>query len=202
MHFKHFKRLHGLACFVFVVLLSINPKWLINEEFLNSRTILLSLFSTRRICSREQRKKQLDWLATNTDDITSQSHSLFTCSREQIRQVENRLQRAFNLRVQTSYDKRQGRQILRCKAVKYKETRSLKTAMPDYAFDMREKMWNDEFLRKFCNESSRPCLLPLSGNVKIKLSTLAPLRNSSTWVKNIYPKNYKCTYLSRYGVIH
>ncbi len=44
-----------------------------------------------RICSREQRKKQLDWLATNTDVITSQSHSLFACSREQIRQVENRL---------------------------------------------------------------------------------------------------------------
>ena len=29
----------------------------------------LSLFSTRRICSREQRKKQHDWLATNTDDM-------------------------------------------------------------------------------------------------------------------------------------
>jgi hypothetical protein len=31
---------------------------------------VLSLFSTTRICSREQRKKQLDWLAINTDDIT------------------------------------------------------------------------------------------------------------------------------------
>ena len=51
----------------------------------------LSRFSTWRICSREQRKKQLDWLATNTDVITSQSHSLFACTREQIRQVENRL---------------------------------------------------------------------------------------------------------------
>ncbi len=30
-------------------------------------------------------------LSTNTDDITSQSHSLFTCSCEQIRQVENQL---------------------------------------------------------------------------------------------------------------
>ncbi len=50
----------------------------------------LSRFSTWRICSREQRKKQLDWLATNADVITSQSHSLFACSREQIRQVENR----------------------------------------------------------------------------------------------------------------
>jgi hypothetical protein len=27
--------------------------------------------------SREQRKKQRDWLATNTDVITTQSHSLF-----------------------------------------------------------------------------------------------------------------------------
>ena len=51
----------------------------------------LSHISTRRICSREQRRKQLDWLATNTYDITSQSHSHFSCSREQIRQVENRL---------------------------------------------------------------------------------------------------------------
>ncbi len=50
---------------------------------------LISRFSTWLICSREQRKKQLDWLATNTDVITSQSHSLFACSREQIRQVEN-----------------------------------------------------------------------------------------------------------------
>ena len=50
-----------------------------------------SLFSTRRLCSREQRKKQPYWLATNTDDITSQSHSLFACSREKNRQVENGL---------------------------------------------------------------------------------------------------------------
>jgi hypothetical protein len=43
------------------------------------------------ICSREQRKKQVDWLATNTDDITTQSHSLFAFSREKNRQVENGL---------------------------------------------------------------------------------------------------------------
>ena len=42
-------------------------------------------------CSREQRKKQVDWLPTNTDVITSQSHSLFACSHKQIREVENRL---------------------------------------------------------------------------------------------------------------
>ncbi len=65
----------------------------INGLYLQKRTDegILSRFSTWRICSREQRKKQLDWLATNSDDITSQSHSLFACSREQIRQVENRL---------------------------------------------------------------------------------------------------------------
>jgi hypothetical protein len=31
---------------------------------------------------RANREKQLDWLATNTDDITTQSHSCFACSRE------------------------------------------------------------------------------------------------------------------------
>jgi hypothetical protein len=41
----------------------------------------MSLFSTKGICSREQRKRQLDWLATNTDVITSQSHSCFARSK-------------------------------------------------------------------------------------------------------------------------
>jgi hypothetical protein len=36
-------------------------------------------------------KGKLDWLATNTDDITNQSHSLLACSCEKNRQVENRL---------------------------------------------------------------------------------------------------------------
>jgi hypothetical protein len=36
-----------------------------------------------------RREKQFDWLATNTDDITTQSHSLFACRREKNRQVEN-----------------------------------------------------------------------------------------------------------------
>ena len=35
-----------------------------------------------RVCSREQRKRQLDWLAINADIINSQSHSLVACSRE------------------------------------------------------------------------------------------------------------------------
>jgi hypothetical protein len=32
--------------------------------------------------------KQPDWLAKNTDDITTQSHSYFACSREKIGQVD------------------------------------------------------------------------------------------------------------------
>ena len=40
---------------------------------------------------REQRKKQLDWLATNTDNFTAQSNSHFACLREKSRQVENGL---------------------------------------------------------------------------------------------------------------
>jgi hypothetical protein len=51
----------------------------------------LSRFSTGQNVLREQRKKQLDWLGTNTNGITSQSHPLFACSREQIHLVENRL---------------------------------------------------------------------------------------------------------------
>ncbi len=38
---------------------------------------LQNLFSTRRICSREERRKQLD-------DISSHLHSLFACSRNKI----------------------------------------------------------------------------------------------------------------------
>ncbi len=59
----------------------------------------MSPFSTRRICSREQRKKQVDWLATDTDDIAIQSHSPLACSREKNRQEENGLKR---MRVKSS----------------------------------------------------------------------------------------------------
>jgi hypothetical protein len=38
---------------------------------------------------REQREKQRDWLATNTDVITNQSQSPFACSHEKHRPVEN-----------------------------------------------------------------------------------------------------------------
>jgi hypothetical protein len=52
--------------------------------------IVKACFSTNPISSHEQRNEQLDWLATNTDVITSQSQSLFACSREN-RQLENKL---------------------------------------------------------------------------------------------------------------
>ena len=57
-------------------------------------TDIFTFSKTERL---QQRKKQLDWLATNTDDIISQSHSLFACSREQIRQVENRLKMTYQV---------------------------------------------------------------------------------------------------------
>jgi hypothetical protein len=37
--------------------------------------------------SREQRKGQIDWLAINTEGITTQSHSIFACSRQHICQM-------------------------------------------------------------------------------------------------------------------
>jgi hypothetical protein len=39
------------------------------------------------MCSHEQRKKQRDWLATDTDVITTQSHSPFGYAREKDTQV-------------------------------------------------------------------------------------------------------------------
>ena len=50
---------------------------------------LKTVFHLANLFARTEKTEQLDWLVTNTDDITSQSHSLFACSREQIRQVEN-----------------------------------------------------------------------------------------------------------------
>jgi hypothetical protein len=48
-------------------------------------------FSTRQIFSHKQRKKQFDWLATNTDVITSQSHSIFARLRKKNCQVESEI---------------------------------------------------------------------------------------------------------------
>ena len=62
--------------------------------------ILSSRFSIRQICSHEQRIKQLNWLVTNTDDITTQSHSLLCLFAQKNRQVGNELyifQHAFNI---------------------------------------------------------------------------------------------------------
>jgi hypothetical protein len=46
-------------------------------EPLHNYFVVQNLFSTGRMCMREQRKKQFDWLVTNTDVITIQSHLLF-----------------------------------------------------------------------------------------------------------------------------
>ena len=50
-----------------------------------------SRFSTWRICSRKQAKNERDWLVMSSVFVASQSSCFFLCSREQIRQVENRL---------------------------------------------------------------------------------------------------------------
>ena len=51
----------------------------------------LSRFSTWRICWREQAKSECDWAVMSSVFVASQSSCFFLCSREQIRQVENRL---------------------------------------------------------------------------------------------------------------
>jgi hypothetical protein len=79
-----------IQCWVSISATFLRPKKLFGSGFSTDPRDLEKLLHWR-ICSREQRKQQLDWLATNTDDITSQSHSLFGCSREKNRQVENRL---------------------------------------------------------------------------------------------------------------
>ncbi len=53
--------------------------------------VVLSRFSTWRICSREQAKNECDWLVMTSVFVASQSRCFYLCSREQIRQVENRL---------------------------------------------------------------------------------------------------------------
>jgi hypothetical protein len=47
--------------------------------------------STEWAARANREKKQRDWLATNTDDITNQSHSLSIFSREKNHQMENGL---------------------------------------------------------------------------------------------------------------
>ena len=48
----------------------------------------LTCFSLGEFIRANREKKQLDCLATNTDDITTQSHSLFACSGDKNRKVE------------------------------------------------------------------------------------------------------------------
>ena len=59
----------------------------------------LSRFSTWRICSHEQAKRECDWLVMTSVFVTSQSSCFFLCSREQIRQVENRLYSAYDTKI-------------------------------------------------------------------------------------------------------
>ncbi len=61
------------------------------REIILLMEILKACFPLGEFCSREQREKQLDWLATNTDDTITQSHSLFACSRKKNHLVENGL---------------------------------------------------------------------------------------------------------------
>ncbi len=58
----------------------------LEEKFFSCR------FSTWRIFSRAQAKSECDWLVMSSVFVASQSSCFFLCSREQIRQVENRLQ--------------------------------------------------------------------------------------------------------------
>jgi hypothetical protein len=51
----------------------------------------LSPFSTWRFFSREQAKREYDWVVMSSVFVSSQSSCFFLCSREQICQVENRL---------------------------------------------------------------------------------------------------------------
>ncbi len=57
-----------------------------NREYISENRVFVCCFPlggfVRTGFVRTNReKKQLDWLATNIDDITTQSHSLFACSR-------------------------------------------------------------------------------------------------------------------------
>ncbi len=52
---------------------------------------ILSRFSTWRFFSREKAKRDCDWVVMSSVFVASQSSCFFLCSREQIRQVENRL---------------------------------------------------------------------------------------------------------------
>jgi hypothetical protein len=45
------------------------------------------------------------------------------------------------------------RNVLRYQAIKSKWTCCFKTAMHDYSFDTRKKIWNENVQRKFCHEN-------------------------------------------------
>jgi hypothetical protein len=58
----------------------------------NGKNSLINRQACFKLGGHVQGKQKLDWLATDTDDITTQSYSSFACSREKIRLVENGLE--------------------------------------------------------------------------------------------------------------
>ena len=58
---------------------------------------VLSPFCTRRFFSRDQAKHKCDWVVMSSVFVASQSSCCFLCSREKLRQVENRRQGHFPL---------------------------------------------------------------------------------------------------------
>ena len=88
MYIRNASKISDCICLIWLnltcICMAVIWTWIWNPEKRNFRSVF-----HEAICSREKRKKQYDWLAINTDGITSQSHSLFACSCETNRQVEN-----------------------------------------------------------------------------------------------------------------
>ena len=57
-------------------------KMILMIDGFNFKTATWFTFITRERSCELQRKKHFDGLVTNTDDITTQSHSFFACSRK------------------------------------------------------------------------------------------------------------------------
>jgi hypothetical protein len=81
--------------------------------------------------------------------------------------------REFKLRVIRQTANARQRNIIWYQAIKSKWTCCFKTAMHNYFFDTRKKIWNENVQRKFCQESSNlPFAVAVPGNVKLKLPNI------------------------------
>jgi hypothetical protein len=82
--------------------------------------------------------------------------------------VHSSSNREFKLRVIRQTANARQRKILRYQVIKSKWTCCFKTEIHNYSFDARNKIWNENVQRKFCQENSN---LPfaVTGNVKLKL---------------------------------